>query len=151
MGIDAEERFDISARRSPDSAIRTYQPLTGTLASKSCRRARSGDRFVPAAEPGLIAGEIASPRALIGAGAGDLPAIVCIRAAGKPVFQLRSPYDLLARRPDLQVACRYVQASLNQVNAARALFYLSFDIKAFSSAVDSIHPDKLFENRSKQI
>lgn len=44
----------------------------------------------------------------------------------------------------------YVQASLNQVNAARALFYPSFDIKAFFG-VDSIHLDKLFENRSKQI
>lgn len=90
-------------------------------------------------------------RALIGAGAGDLPAI---KPVSLPRVQTGIPatlsYDLLARRPDLQAMRWYVQASLNQVNAARALFYPSFDIKAFFG-VDSIHLDKLFENRSKQI
>lgn len=40
-------------------------------------------------------------------------------------------YELLARRPDLQAMRWYVQASLDQVDSARALFYPSFDIKAF--------------------
>ncbi|EHE8976295.1 MdtP family multidrug efflux transporter outer membrane subunit [Salmonella enterica subsp. houtenae serovar 43:z4,z23:-] len=59
-------------------------------------------------------------------------------------------YELLARRPDLQAMRWYVQASLNQVDAARALFYPSFDIKAFFG-LDSIHLDNLFKNTSKQI
>lgn len=32
-------------------------------------------------------------------------------------------YELLARRPDLQAMRWYVQASLDQVDSARALFY----------------------------
>ncbi len=47
-------------------------------------------------------------------------------------------YELLARRPDLQAMRWYVQASLDQVDSARALFYPSFDIKAFFGP-DSIH------------
>lgn len=43
----------------------------------------------------------------------------------------------------------YVQASLNQVDAARALFYPSFDIKAFFG-LDAIHLDSLFKNTSRQ-
>lgn len=38
----------------------------------------------------------------------------------------------------------YVQASLDQVDSARALFYPSFDIKAFFG-LDSIHLDTLFK------
>lgn len=41
----------------------------------------------------------------------------------------------------------YVQASLDQVDSARALFYPSFDIKAFFG-LDSIHLDTLFKNQS---
>ncbi len=58
----------------------------------------------------------------------------------KPVALPQSPdrysgdtlMSLLARRPNLQAMRWYVQASLDQVDSARALFYPSFDIKAFS-------------------
>ncbi len=55
-------------------------------------------------------------------------------------------YELLARRPDLQAMRWYVQASLDQVDSARALFYPSFDIKAFFG-LDAIHPDTLFKKK----
>lgn len=55
-------------------------------------------------------------------------------------------YELLARRPDLQAMRWYVQASLDQVDSARALFYPSFDIKAFFG-LDSIHR-YLIQNQS---
>ena len=44
----------------------------------------------------------------------------------------------------------YVQASLDQVDAARALFYPSFDIKMFFG-LDAIHIDDLFKGTSRQI
>ncbi len=59
-------------------------------------------------------------------------------------------YELLARRPDLQAMRWYVQASLSQVDAARALFYPSFDIKAFFG-FDAIHLEDMFKSPSKQI
>lgn len=71
-------------------------------------------------------------RALVGAGADNFPGI---EPVALPRAQPRLPktlsYSLLSHRPDL-VAMRWsVQASLDQVQAARAAFYPSFDIKAF--------------------
>lgn len=90
-------------------------------------------------------------RALAGVGASDMPDI---KPVAIPQVQTGIPktlsYDLLARRPDLQAMRWYVQASLSQVDAARALFYPSFDIKAFFG-FDAIHLDDLFKNTSKQI
>lgn len=92
-----------------------------------------------------------SLRALAGADANALPEITPVSL---PQVETGIPntlsYDLLARRPDLQAMRWYVQASLSQVDSARALFYPSFDIKAFFG-LDAIHPDQLFKNVSKQI
>ncbi|MBV8043039.1 MdtP family multidrug efflux transporter outer membrane subunit [Pluralibacter sp.] len=92
-----------------------------------------------------------SLRALIGAGERNMPEI---KPVSLPQIQTGLPatlsYELLARRPDLQAMRWYVQASLSQVDAARALFYPSFDIKAFFG-LDSIHLDQLFKSTSKQI
>lgn len=86
----------------------------------------------------------------MGAGASDLPEI---KPVALPLVNTGIPsslsYELLARRPDLQAMRWYVQASLNQVDAARALFYPSFDIKAFFG-LDAIHLDSLFKNTSRQ-
>lgn len=91
-----------------------------------------------------------SLRALIGAGASDMPEI---RPVALPQVQTGIPatlsYELLARRPDLQAMRWYVQASLDQVDSARALFYPSFDIKAFFG-LDSIHLHTLFKKTSRQ-
>ncbi|EKL9738295.1 multidrug efflux transporter outer membrane subunit MdtP [Escherichia coli] len=103
-----------------------------------------------AAVKGQITETRESLRALIGAGASDMPEI---KPVALPQVQTGIPatlsYELLARRPDLQAMRWYVQASLDQVDSARALFYPSFDIKAFFG-LDSIHLDTLFKKTSRQ-
>jgi outer membrane protein, multidrug efflux system len=59
------------------------------------------------------------------------------------------PYQLLARRPDLQALRWTVQASLSQVDAARAAFYPSLDLKMLFG-LDSLHLSKLFQANSQQ-
>ena len=90
-------------------------------------------------------------RALVGAGADNLPEI---RSMPLPAISAGVPddlsYQLLARRPDLQVMRWYVQSSLSQVEAARAAFYPSFNIKALF-ALDTIQLSKLFQSNSQQI
>ncbi|ECG5957057.1 TPA: MdtP family multidrug efflux transporter outer membrane subunit [Salmonella enterica subsp. enterica serovar Enteritidis] len=104
-----------------------------------------------AAVKGQIKETRESLRVLIGVGASDMPEI---KPVALPQVQTGLPatlsYDLLARRPDLQAMRWYVQASLNQVDAARALFYPSFDIKAFFG-LDAVHLDQLFKHTSRQI
>ncbi|HAN2379642.1 TPA: TolC family protein [Escherichia coli] len=107
-------------------------------------------RSAVAAVKGQITETRESLRALIGAGASDMPEI---KPVALPQVQTGIPatlsYELLARRPDLQAMRWYVQASLDQVDSARALFYPSFDIKAFFG-LDSIHLDTLFKKTSRQ-
>ncbi|WP_052281861.1 MdtP family multidrug efflux transporter outer membrane subunit [Kluyvera genomosp. 1] len=104
-----------------------------------------------AAATGQIKETRESLRALIGANGNELAEI---KPVALPQVQTGIPatlsYDLLARRPDLQAMRWYVQASLDQVDAAKALFYPSFDIKVFFG-LDAIHIDDLFKGPSKQI
>jgi outer membrane protein, multidrug efflux system len=92
-----------------------------------------------------------SLRALIGAGADDLPVI---QPAPLPQLQTALPstlsYELLARRPDLQAMRWYVQSSFDRIDAAKAAFYPSFDIKAFFG-VNALHLADLFTHASQQI
>lgn len=92
-----------------------------------------------------------SLRALIGAGADDMPEIVPTpvpqRAAGVPPALA---YDLLARRPDLQAMRWYVESSFDKIDAAKAAFYPSFDIKAFFG-INAIHLADLFTRSSQQL
>ncbi|EAA7245793.1 multidrug resistance transporter [Salmonella enterica] len=103
-----------------------------------------------AAVKGQIKETRESLRALVGAGADSLAEI---KPVSLPQVQTGLPsslsYELLARRPDLQAMRWYVQASLSQVESARAMFYPSFDIKAFFG-LDSIHIDQLFKGSSRQ-
>lgn len=91
-----------------------------------------------------------SLRALMGEKAGES---LEIKPVALPQVQTGIPstlsFDLLARRPDLQAMRWYVQASLDQVDAARALFYPSFDLKMFFG-LDAIHIDELFKGASRQ-
>jgi Outer membrane protein len=102
-----------------------------------------------AAVKGQIKETRESLRAIIGAT--DMPDI---KPVALPQVDTGLPsslsYELLARRPDLQAMRWYVQASLSQVDAARALFYPSFDIKAFFG-FDAIHLEDMFKSPSKQI
>jgi multidrug efflux system outer membrane protein len=59
-------------------------------------------------------------------------------------------YELLARRPDLQTMRWLVQSSYSNIDAAKAAFYPSFDIKAFFGA-DALHMGDLWDHGSRQI
>lgn len=92
-----------------------------------------------------------SLRALLGAGPDDLAEI---EPMPLPVPQAGLPptlsYELLARRPDLQAMRWYVQSSFDRIDAAKASFYPSFDIKAFFG-VNALHLADLFTHASQQI
>ncbi len=92
-----------------------------------------------------------SMRALVGAGPDGLPAI---EPVALPYSQAALPatlsYELLARRPDLQAMRWYVEASFDRIDAAKAAFYPSFDIKAFFG-VNALHLADLFTHASQQI
>lgn len=89
-------------------------------------------------------------RALVGAGPNDFQVITVVplpSTSGQLPASLG--YELLARRPDLQAMRWYVQASLDQVEVAKAAFYPSFDIRAFLG-VDALHLEDLFRKSSRQ-
>jgi multidrug efflux system outer membrane protein len=92
-----------------------------------------------------------SMRALLGAGPDELPAI---EPVALPRSQAALPatlsYELLARRPDLQAMRWYVEASFDRIDAAKAAFYPSFDIKAFFG-FNALHLADLFTHASQQI
>jgi multidrug efflux system outer membrane protein len=92
-----------------------------------------------------------SMRALVGAGPDDLPTIEPVALpAPQPALPATLSYELLARRPDLQAMRWYVEASFDQIDAAKAAFYPSFDIKAFFG-FNALHLDDLFTHASQQI
>jgi multidrug efflux system outer membrane protein len=89
-------------------------------------------------------------RTLVGASPDGLPTITAValpEGAGRLPPTLG--FELLARRADLQAARWFVQASLDQVEAARAAFYPSFDIKGFLG-FDALHLGDLFRGPSRQ-
>ncbi|WP_423395560.1 MdtP family multidrug efflux transporter outer membrane subunit [Burkholderia sp. LMG 21824] len=90
-------------------------------------------------------------RALLGAGPTDLPEIRPVPLP-QPPSSLPSmlSYELLARRPDLQAMRWYIEASFSKIDAAKAAFYPSFDIKAFFG-VNALHLGDLFTHASQQI
>jgi outer membrane protein, multidrug efflux system len=91
-----------------------------------------------------------SLRALIGANADNLPEIEPVPLpAPRAGLPSSLSYELLARRPDLQAMRWYVQASFDRIDAAKAAFYPSFDIKAFFG-VDALHLADLFMHASQQ-
>ncbi|MBB5415240.1 MdtP family multidrug efflux transporter outer membrane subunit [Paraburkholderia atlantica] len=92
-----------------------------------------------------------SMRALVGAGPDGLRVI---EPVALPPVDAALPatlsYELLARRPDLQAMRWYVQSSFDRIDAARAAFYPSFDIKAFFG-FNALHLGDLFTHASQQI
>lgn len=91
-----------------------------------------------------------SLRALIGAGADNLPKIEPVPLpSSRAALPSTLSYKLLARRPDLQAMRWYVQASFDRIDAAKAAFYPDFDIKAFFG-VDALHLADLFTHASLQ-
>jgi multidrug efflux system outer membrane protein len=84
-------------------------------------------------------------------GTGDMPEI---RPVSVHTAEVALPaclgYELLSRRPDLQAFRWYVQASMDQVDAAKAAFYPSFDLRAFAG-FDALHTNELLQKSSCQM
>lgn len=59
-------------------------------------------------------------------------------------------YELLARRPDLQEAHWYIQASMSEVDAAKAAFYPDINIMGFLQQ-DALHLSDLFRSSANQM
>jgi multidrug efflux system outer membrane protein len=137
----AVETHQARATRGLESQTPTEQARAGLLAVQQ--------QIV--ATQGQIKQFRESLRALVGAGADDLPVI---QPVPLPPSQASLPstlaYALLARRPDLQAMRWYVQSSFDRVDAAKAAFYPSFDIKAFFG-VNALHLADLFTHASQQI
>jgi outer membrane protein, multidrug efflux system len=91
-----------------------------------------------------------SMRALMGAGPDNLPVIAPAALPDLPAtLPATLSYELLARRPDLQAMRWYVQASFSRIDAARAAFYPTFDIKAFFG-YNALHLSDLLTHASTQ-
>ena len=89
-------------------------------------------------------------RSLTGSGPADFPPVA---PAPLPADATGVPnelgIELLARRPDLQALRSYVEASVGQVEAAKAAFYPSFNLRAFFG-YDAIHLEDLTRASSRQ-
>jgi len=90
-------------------------------------------------------------RELCGLGPQELPALAP-RPLASPGADLppQLGFELLARRPDLQALQASVRASMSQIDAAKAAFYPSFDIKAFLG-YDALHLEDLLKQSSRQL
>ncbi|SAL60448.1 putative outer membrane efflux protein MdtP [Caballeronia peredens] len=138
--------FVVDAHRGKaDRGLEAKVPLLGARG-----QALAVERQIAAAH-GQAAVLRESLRALLGASADDMPEI---RPVPLPPLAAGLPgtlsYELLARRADLQAMRWLVQSSFSQVDAAKAAFYPSFDIKALIG-LDAIHLNKLFRSSSQQI
>lgn len=129
-------------------AARGLEPMTQTELARA--QLLETERQIVAAR-GRVKQLRESLRALLGAGPDDL---ADIRPVPLPQPQATLPptlsYELLARRPDLQAMRWYVQSSFSRIDAAKAAFYPSFDIKAFFG-VNALHLGDLFTHASQQI
>lgn len=129
-------------------AARGLEPQTQTELARAQKLAT--ERQIVAAR-GRITQLRESLRALIGAGAADLGEIRPVPLPTPPSsLPTTLSYELLARRPDLQAMRWYVEASFDKIDAAKAAFYPSFDIKAFFG-VNALHLGDLFTHASQQI
>ncbi|XXD08910.1 multidrug resistance outer membrane protein MdtQ [Klebsiella sp. R445] len=77
-----------------------------------------------------------------------------LKVANLPEVSAQMPtelgYELLARRPDLQEAHWYIEASLSEVDAAKAAFYPDINLMAFLQQ-DALHLSDLFRHSAQQM
>ncbi|HGH3374108.1 TPA: multidrug resistance outer membrane protein MdtQ [Kluyvera cryocrescens] len=77
-----------------------------------------------------------------------------LRKAALPAVASKMPttlgYELLARRPDLQEAHWYIEASLSEIDAAKAAFYPDINLMAFLQQ-DALHLSDLFRHSAQQM
>lgn len=80
--------------------------------------------------------------------------VLNLRKANLPAVASKMPnqlgYELLARRPDLQEAHWYIEASLSEVDAAKAAFYPDINLMAFLQQ-DALHLSDLFRHSAQQM
>lgn len=138
--------FDVDAHAA--RAARGLEPVTQTKLARAQLLATQRQLVAARASVTQLRESL---RALLGAGPDDL---ADIKPAALPVTQAVLPatlsYELLARRPDLQALRWYIQSSFSRIDAAKAAFYPSFDIKAFFG-VNALHLAELFTHASQQI
>jgi multidrug efflux system outer membrane protein len=146
-----EQTRSIEAELVQGHQARADRGLEARTATELARaRALELDQQISTAQ-GRLAMLREAIRALVGAGPDHLSAIHPVplsTQAGQMPSTLG--YELLARRPDLQAMRWYVQASMSQIQAARAAFYPSFDIRAFYG-FDALHTNTLLSQPSRQI
>ncbi|WP_205171221.1 MdtP family multidrug efflux transporter outer membrane subunit [Burkholderia sp. LMG 13014] len=129
-------------------AARGLEPQTQTEVARAQQLATARQSV---AARGRITQQREALRALIGAGPDDLAEIRPVPLPAPPsALPATLSYELLARRPDLQAMRWYVEASFDKIDAAKAAFYPSFDIKAFFG-VNALHLADLFTHASQQI
>lgn len=77
-----------------------------------------------------------------------------LRPAPLPAVSTQMPgelgYELLARGPDLQEAHWYIEASLSEVDAAKAAFYPDINLMGFLQQ-DALHLGDLFRHSAQQM
>ncbi|MEK0248856.1 multidrug resistance outer membrane protein MdtQ [Raoultella sp. BAC10a-01-01] len=77
-----------------------------------------------------------------------------LRPAPLPAVSTQMPgelgYELMARRPDLQEAHWYIEASLSEVDAAKAAFYPDINLMGFLQQ-DALHLSDLFRHSAQQM
>lgn len=75
-----------------------------------------------------------------------------LRKTALPAVASKMPttlgYELLARRPDLQEAHWYIEASLSEIDAAKAAFYPDINLMAFLQQ-DALHLSDLFRHSAQ--
>ncbi|MGF6378599.1 multidrug efflux system outer membrane protein [Paraburkholderia atlantica] len=138
--------FDVNAHAT--RAARGLEPVTQTELARAQLLATQRQLVAARASVTQLRESL---RALLGAGPDDLSDL---RPIALPLPQAALPptlsYELLARRPDLQALRWYVQSSFDRIDAAKAAFYPSFDIKAFFG-LNALHLADLFTHASQQI
>ncbi|WP_429334562.1 MdtP family multidrug efflux transporter outer membrane subunit [Paraburkholderia sp. 35.1] len=146
-----EQSQEVAASAVESHSARAARGLEARTRTEEARAQQLAVQEQIVAAQGQIRQFRESLRALIGAGADDLPDI---EPAPLPQSQASLPptlaYELLARRPDLQAMRWYVESSFDRIDAAKAAFYPTFDIKAFFG-VNALHLADLFTHASQQI
>ncbi|MBZ5790709.1 MdtP family multidrug efflux transporter outer membrane subunit [Burkholderia contaminans] len=150
--VDLLEQLHAIATISVDAhgarAARGLEPQTLTETARAQQLATEGQIV---AARGRITQLRESLRALVGAHADDVGDIRPVPLPSQPSsLPTTLSYEFLARRPDLQAMRWYVEASFDRIDAAKAAFYPSFDIKAFFG-VNALHLADLFTHASQQI
>lgn len=101
-----------------------------------------------------VAGEMKMIEARLMALTDEQPSSLALHNVPLPEVQAKMPatlgYELLARRPDLQAAHWYIEASLKEVDAAKAAFYPDVNLMAFLQQ-DALHLSDLFRHSAQQM